>query len=119
LRFAVNSILFQRGIYPADEFGRVKKYGMTLLISQQESVKAFIEKITTQIATWLETGNLQRVVLVIASISSKEVLERWNFNIENDREVLEKGYDGWHPNFYVSLNSLSVLESLYLLAMDF
>jgi len=91
LLYSVNSILFQRGIYPADEFGRVKKYGMTLLMCQQESVKAFIEKITTQIATWLETGNLQRVVLVIASISSKEVLERWNFNIENDREVLEKG----------------------------
>jgi len=92
----------------------VKKYGMTLLMCQQESVKAFIEKITTQIATWLETGNLQRVVLVIASMSTKEVLERWNFNIENDREVLEKGYEGWHPDFCVSLNFLSVFLSVFL-----
>jgi len=29
--------------------------------------------------------------LVIASIATKEVLERWNFNIETDKEVVEKG----------------------------
>lgn len=91
LCYSVNSILFQRGVYPADEFGRVKKYGMTLLMCQQERVKAFIDTITQQIATWLETGTLQRVVMVIASMSTKEVLERWNFNIENDNEVIEKG----------------------------
>lgn len=88
---AVNSILFQRGIYPADEFARVKKYGMTLLMCQQEKVKGFIDTVTAQISTWLQTGTLQRVVLVIASIATKEVLERWNFNIETDKEVVEKG----------------------------
>lgn len=45
----VCSILFQRGIYPSEEFSRVKKYGMTLLICQQEKVKAFIETITAQL----------------------------------------------------------------------
>lgn len=73
----------------------VKKYGMSLLMCQQEQVKGFIDTNTKQIATWLETGNIQRVVMVIASIATKEVLERWNFIIENDQEVLEKGYGGW------------------------
>ena len=93
--FAVNSILYQRGIYPADDFTMVKKYGMSLLVCQQEQVKGFIDTNTKQIATWLETGNIQRVVMVIASMSTKEVLERWNFIIENDQEVLEKGYGDW------------------------
>ncbi len=40
---------------------------------------------------WLETGNLQRAVMVIASISTKEVLERWNFSIETDADAFDKG----------------------------
>ena len=40
---------------------------------------------------WLETGKLQRVVLVIMSKPTNEVLERWNFSIETDSEVVEKG----------------------------
>jgi mitotic spindle assembly checkpoint protein MAD2 len=87
----VNSILFQRGIYPSEEFSRVKKYGMTLLICQQENVKAFIETITAQLSNWLEAGNLERAVLVIASIPTKEVLERWNFTIETDTDAVHKG----------------------------
>ena len=40
---------------------------------------------------WLEAGKLQRVVLVIMSKATNEVLERWNFSIETDSEVVEKG----------------------------
>lgn len=40
---------------------------------------------------WLEAGKLQRVVLVIMSEATGEVLERWNFRIETDSEVVDKG----------------------------
>ena len=40
---------------------------------------------------WLEAGQLQRIVLVIMSKATNEVLERWNFTIETDSEVVEKG----------------------------
>jgi mitotic spindle assembly checkpoint protein MAD2 len=42
-------------------------------------------------ADWLEAGNLERAVLVIASIPTKEVLERWNFTIETDTDAVHKG----------------------------
>jgi hypothetical protein len=42
-------------------------------------------------AEWLEAGKLQRIVLVIMSKATSEVLERWNFNIVTDAEVVEKG----------------------------
>jgi mitotic spindle assembly checkpoint protein MAD2 len=40
---------------------------------------------------WLEAGKLQRVVLVIMSKATNEVLERWNFSIETDSEVVDQG----------------------------
>ncbi|GJU98083.1 mitotic spindle checkpoint protein MAD2 [Tanacetum coccineum] len=40
---------------------------------------------------WLEAGKLQRIVLVIMNKATNEVLERWNFSIETDKEVVEKG----------------------------
>jgi len=40
----------------------------------------------------LEAGKLQRVVLVIMSKATSEVLERWNFNIETNSEVVENGW---------------------------
>jgi hypothetical protein len=44
------------------------------------------------LSAWLETGKLQRVVLVILDQATSEPLERWNFIIEADQEVLQKGY---------------------------
>uniref|UniRef100_M1BGZ0 Plant mitotic spindle assembly checkpoint protein mad2 n=2 Tax=Solanum TaxID=4107 RepID=M1BGZ0_SOLTU len=89
--YAANSILYNRGVYPEESFKKVKKYGLTMLLTEDEGVKTFVSNLTAQLAEWLETGKLQRVVLVIMSKASGEVLERWNFSIETDSEVVEKG----------------------------
>ncbi|XAR64443.1 hypothetical protein NMG60_11024784 [Bertholletia excelsa] len=89
--YAANSILYNRGVYPAESFARVKKYGLPMLLTQDEDVKTFISSLTSQLSEWLEAGKLQRVVLVIMSKASGEVLERWNFSIQTDAEVVEKG----------------------------
>jgi hypothetical protein len=39
-------------------------------------------------AEWLEGGALQKVVLVITGVASKEVLERWSFDIQTDKAVV-------------------------------
>ncbi|KAJ8475607.1 hypothetical protein OPV22_019334 [Ensete ventricosum] len=89
--YAANSILYNRGIYPEESFTKVKKYGLPMLLTQDEGVKSFISGLTSQLTEWLEAGKLQRVVLVIMSKATSEVLERWNFSIETDAEVVEKG----------------------------
>ncbi|KAH9290654.1 hypothetical protein KI387_034771, partial [Taxus chinensis] len=89
--YAANSILYNRGIYPEEQFSKVRKYGIPMLLIQDEAVKAYISSITSQLAEWLGCGKLQRIVLVIMSKASSEVLERWNFNIETDEEVVLKG----------------------------
>ena len=40
---------------------------------------------------WLLTGSLQKMVLVISSVASKEVLERWTFDIQTDKTAVEEG----------------------------
>lgn len=39
-----NSILFQRGVYPADDFQMVKKYGQTVLVTQDLALENYLEK---------------------------------------------------------------------------
>ncbi|XP_064969392.1 mitotic spindle checkpoint protein MAD2-like isoform X1 [Musa acuminata AAA Group] len=89
--YSANSILYNRGIYPEESFTKVKKYGLPMLLTQDEGVKSFLAGLTSQLTEWLEAGKLQRVVLVIMSKATSEVLERWNFSIETDAEVVEKG----------------------------
>ena len=42
-------------------------------------------------ADWLLDGQLQKMVLVVTSIASKEVLERWTFDIQTDKAAVSGG----------------------------
>ncbi|KAI3692492.1 hypothetical protein L6452_32308 [Arctium lappa] len=53
--------------------------------------KTFIANLNAQLSEWLEAGKLQRIVIVIMSKATNEVFERWNFSIETNGEVVEKG----------------------------
>ncbi|CAI9775924.1 unnamed protein product [Fraxinus pennsylvanica] len=87
--YAANSILHNRGIYPEESFGKVKKYGLPMLLTQDEGVKSFISKLTAQLSEWLEIGKLKRVVLVIMSKATGEVLERFSRE-KSDNEIMRE-----------------------------
>ncbi len=42
--YYLNRILFQRGVYPADDFHMVKKYGQTVLVTQDLALENYLEK---------------------------------------------------------------------------
>lgn len=44
------SILYNRGIYPEESFAKVKKYGLPMLLTQDEGVKSFITNLTSQLS---------------------------------------------------------------------
>ncbi|PHH68451.1 hypothetical protein CDD80_7497 [Ophiocordyceps camponoti-rufipedis] len=48
-QYSIHSILFQRGVYPAEDFTAVKKYGLNMLVSADDQVKAYIKKIMSQL----------------------------------------------------------------------
>jgi len=44
IHFPASRILFQRGVYPSDDFQMVKKYGQTVLITRNAALEAYLEK---------------------------------------------------------------------------
>ena len=44
------SILYNRGVYPEETFAKVKKYGLPMLLTQDEGVKTFIANLTPQLS---------------------------------------------------------------------
>ncbi|KAI0734473.1 mitotic spindle checkpoint protein MAD2 [Fomitopsis betulina] len=80
-KFAANTILFQRGVYPADDFHMVKKYGQTVLVTQDLALENYLDRILKQVNKWLLTGSVTQIVLAIISKDSRTTLERWVFDI--------------------------------------
>lgn len=44
------SILYNRGVYPEESFVKVKKYGLPMLLTQDEGVKSFIANLNAQLS---------------------------------------------------------------------
>jgi len=73
---------FQRGVYPAEDFTAVKKYGLNMLVSSDDQVKAYIKKIMSQLNKWMVGGKISKLVVVITSKETGEHVERWQFNVD-------------------------------------
>lgn len=48
LDYGINSILFQRGIYPAESFENHQQYGLTILMSTDDKIKDFLKNVLSQ-----------------------------------------------------------------------
>lgn len=80
--YSINAILFQRGVYPAEDFTAVKKYGLNMLVTSDDQVKAYIKKIMSQLNKWMTGGKISKLVVVITSKETGEHVERWQFDVQ-------------------------------------
>ncbi|TKA61132.1 hypothetical protein B0A49_09671 [Cryomyces minteri] len=80
--YSINTILFQRGVYPAEDFTAVKKYGLNMLVSSDDQVKAYIKKIMSQLNKWMQGSKISKLVVVITSKETGEHIERWQFDVQ-------------------------------------
>ena len=101
--YGINSILYQRGIYPSESFTRKQEYGLTLLVSTDERVNNFLKSVLSQIQEWLVERKIKKLVVVLTSVETKEVLERWEFKVEyetedNGSKTSQKGGENVNPN---------------------
>ncbi|GCC33304.1 mitotic spindle assembly checkpoint protein MAD2A isoform X1 [Chiloscyllium punctatum] len=87
--YGINSILYQRGIYPPESFTRVQKYGLTMLVTTDPILNNYLKNVVGQLKDWLCNHFVQRLVVVINSIETNEVLERWQFDIECDKTMTD------------------------------
>lgn len=85
--YGINSILYQRGVYPPEMFKRVQKYGLSILMTSEKALQQYLDTIMSQLKGWLEAKVVHQVVLVISSVDTKETLERWEFHIQSDNEM--------------------------------
>lgn len=86
--FAIHSILFQRGIYPAEDFQTVRKWDLPMLVNVDDDVKGYVDRVMAQIKKWIYGGRILKLVLVIVGRASGEVVERWEFDIEAELSLL-------------------------------
>ena len=48
--YSINSILYQRGIYPPESFSRVSEYGLTMLVSTDPGLMEYFKNVLGQMA---------------------------------------------------------------------
>ncbi|KAK4879017.1 hypothetical protein RN001_007163 [Aquatica leii] len=82
LNFGTNSILFQRGIYPPEDFKNVENYGLQIYMSQNNKIKEFLSSTFCQLKDWLMKQVVNKVALIITNVKTREVMERWDFNVQ-------------------------------------
>ncbi|KAG1864523.1 DNA-binding protein [Suillus fuscotomentosus] len=92
-KYAANTILFQRGVYPSDDFHMVKKYGQTVLVTQDLALENYLDRILKQVNKWLLTGSVTQLVLAIISKDARLPLERWVFDVN----LVEQPADSAEP----------------------
>uniref|UniRef100_A0A182NA17 HORMA domain-containing protein n=1 Tax=Anopheles dirus TaxID=7168 RepID=A0A182NA17_9DIPT len=80
--YSVNSILFQRGIYPAGQFRPEEYNNVPVMVLQNRKVAPFITKTMEQVEKWIMEQKVEKVTMMIYSLEKKEAIERWDFNIE-------------------------------------
>eukprot|EP01028_Stygiella_incarcerata_P008522 TRINITY_DN3723_c0_g1_i1.p1 TRINITY_DN3723_c0_g1~~TRINITY_DN3723_c0_g1_i1.p1 ORF type:complete len:207 (-),score=55.55 TRINITY_DN3723_c0_g1_i1:172-792(-) len=87
--YSINSILYQRGIYPPETFDRTTKYGLSMLVTTDDGLKSYLGQVLSQLSEWLMQRSVQKLVLVVSGVESGEVLERWVFDVETDGETTD------------------------------
>lgn len=80
-QYSIHSILYQRGVYPAEDFTVVKKYGLNMLVSSDDQVKAYIRKIMSALDRWMKDGKISKLVIVVTEKDTGEHVERWQFDV--------------------------------------
>ncbi|XP_058443203.1 mitotic spindle assembly checkpoint protein MAD2A-like [Malaya genurostris] len=109
LNYGINSILFQRGIYPPEQFTSVQQYGLTILMSTDEKIIAFLQKVLGQVQEWLGRNEVEKISMEITNVHTKEVLERWDFKVHNEPPV--NGETKMDPNNPVSSKELKKIQA--------
>lgn len=102
--FGINSILYQRGIYPSETFTRVQKYGLTLLVTTDPELIKYLNNVVEQLK-----GNhvLSFTPYKFAFVSVPSSLKQQAFS--NVILNWEKASDGGNFHLFCFLSRLNVL----------
>eukprot|EP00439_Symbiodinium_sp_Y106_P071257 s241_g12.t1 len=80
--YAINSILYQRGVYPPENFTSVAKYGLSILVTKDKGLQEYLGEVLKQLRGWMMVSQVKKLVVVVASQVTEETLERWTFDVQ-------------------------------------
>jgi mitotic spindle assembly checkpoint protein MAD2 len=83
--WVVQSILYQRGVYDPKHFAREQKYRQILFRATEPQLVEYLDSVLEQLDSWVDTGNVQRLVLVLHGLVTGEPLERWTFLLRHEK----------------------------------
>ena len=66
----------------------VKKYGLNMMVSLDDQVKAYIKKIMGQLSKWMQKSKISKLVIVVTSKETGEHVERWQFDVSLTLHVI-------------------------------
>ncbi|XP_066156017.1 mitotic spindle assembly checkpoint protein MAD2A [Euwallacea fornicatus] len=89
LNYGINSILFQRGLYPSENFKIAESYGLNIWMSTDNKIKEFVSTVLDQLKEWLINRTVNKIALIITNVKTLEVMERWDFNVEYEGDNSE------------------------------
>ena len=69
-----------------------------------------MSQVMAQVDSWLLSGDVQRLVVVVSGVDSGETLERWQFNVALEEDEATNGENA-HPNTASSSSSGSGKKS--------
>ncbi|CCH60844.1 hypothetical protein TBLA_0D03440 [Henningerozyma blattae CBS 6284] len=75
-------ILYQRGVYPQDEFVPVTRYGMSLLRPESPDLRKYIRTVLQQVQRWVVKGDCSKLLLCLVDTDSGSTIEQWAFGID-------------------------------------
>ncbi|KAJ6525740.1 spindle assembly checkpoint protein [Mycena capillaripes] len=111
-KYAVNTILFQREVYPSDDFHMVKKYGQVVLVTQDLALENYLEKILSQVQKWILTGSVTQLVLVILAKDTRTTLERWVFDVKLVEPPADSKESGGKPEAEIQSEIRAILKQI-------
>lgn len=82
LNYGVNSILYQRGIYPSETFQTEEHFGITILMSTNPKIKDFLGNVLGQVENWLVEKKIEKITIAIYDVKTKETVEKWDFKVQ-------------------------------------
>jgi mitotic spindle assembly checkpoint protein MAD2 len=59
-------VLYQRGIYPPEDFKVVKKYGLNVLVTTDDEVKNYIKRIMGQLSRMFQSLTSLSILICFA-----------------------------------------------------
>lgn len=98
----IHNILFQRKVYPKEDFKVIRKFGLNLVYSQNQDVIDYIKQIIKQLHRWISEGKINFITFLIVSKETNQISEKWMFHIDfidknNNEKILDENIQDLKP----------------------